>query len=161
MPEDIPILFKDVHDEEISISFVHCRVIFTVVGKSPRAILILEDFVGLRVAKKLLKKTQNPWLVNRVILKDAFNLLPNIGAAVQPPRTGGLQQLRIGSAIRQSKSNGERHFRTRQHSTTMSICFAQTNLNSVDGFVVQHHRHKNQPHGLGIPTFPRCLSEQL
>ena len=136
LTENILVFFQDVHDEKISIFFVHCRVVFAVVGKSTRAILVLKHFMGLGVAKKLLEKTQDPWFVYRVILKYACDLELRIVSAVEFPRLGCLEKCRVGSAIGESKRDGKGHFSARQHSTPVGVFLAETNLNSVNGFVV-------------------------
>ena len=136
LTENILVFFQDVHDEKISIFFVHCRVVFAVVSKSTRAILVFKHLVGLGVAKKLLEKTQDPWFVDRIILKYACDLALRIVSAVEFPCLGGLEKFRIGSAICERKSDGKGHFSAGQHSTPVGVLFAQTNLNSVNGFVV-------------------------
>ena len=98
--------------------------------------MVLEHFMGLGVAKKLLEKTQNPWFVDRVILKYACDLELCIASAVEFPRLGCLEKCRIGSSIGERKRDGKGHFSARQHSTPVGVFLAESNLNSVNGFVV-------------------------
>ncbi len=79
-PHDL-VFLQDVHDEKISILFVHCRVVFAIVSESTRSIFVLKNLVSLVVAKKLLEETQSSWFINRIILKHAGNLKLRIRAA--------------------------------------------------------------------------------
>ena len=98
--EYILVFLQDVHDEKIRVFLVHRGIVFAVVSESTRAILILEDFVGLSVAKKLLEESQNPGFGNRLILKDTANLHLCGRGATQLPCSGGLKKVRIRSTIR-------------------------------------------------------------
>ena len=123
--------------------------------------MVFKHLVGLGVAKKLLEKTQDPRFVDRVILKYACDLALRIVSAVEFPCLGGLEKFRIGSAICESKRDGKGHFSAGQHSTPVGVFLAETNLNSVNGFVVEHHRHQDQSQGLGIAACFGTVPEKL
>ena len=78
MLEDVLIPFQYVEHKEIGIPLVHDRIVLTIVGKASRSLCILENLMGLRVAEKLLKKSQDTWFFNRRVIQNSRHLRANI-----------------------------------------------------------------------------------